>query len=309
MNSAFLLAAGLGTRLRPLTELRPKALLPVCGVPMLDFALAQVRAHGHRGVLVNAHHLWQQVAEWAYQHEVQVQVELPEILGTGGGLRAALGPGSGGDGLADTVVVVNADILSDVDLTALAAACPEDGAAMALRVLAPGERIGAVMADAQGRVVHIQNVVEGDGGQPGTHFTGVHAMTRSAIGEIPDDGFQCVVRSAYRDLVPRRRVGAWRHGGLWIDVGTPASYLRANLEVLGGRVSVPLDPWTRGERGPGGSWVGPGAVIEGQVERCVIGAGAVVPGGVRLVDTVVWDGVVIPGSLAEEREQGGIKSA
>ena len=137
----------------------------------------------------------------------------------------------------------------------------------------------------------------------------LNAINRAAIEEIPDGGFQCVVRSAYRCLVPRRMVGAWQHGGLWIDVGTPASYLRANLEVLGGRVSVPLDPWTRGARGPGGSWVGPGAVIEGQVERCVIGAGAVVPEGVWLVDTVVWDGVVVPGSLVEEREQGRIESA
>ncbi|KAA0231251.1 hypothetical protein EDM76_11015 [bacterium] len=65
MHTAFLLAAGLGTRLRPLTLERPKALLPVCGVPMLDYALALARAHGHASILVNAHYLWRQVAAWA----------------------------------------------------------------------------------------------------------------------------------------------------------------------------------------------------------------------------------------------------
>ena len=62
MHTAFLLAAGFGTRLRPLTLARPKPLLPVCGVPMLDYALAHVRAHGHNDVLVNAHYLWEQCA-------------------------------------------------------------------------------------------------------------------------------------------------------------------------------------------------------------------------------------------------------
>ena len=116
MHTAFLLAAGFGTRLRPLTLARPKPLLPVCGIPMLDFALAHVRDHGHTKVMVNAHYLWEQVAVWAERHGVTLQVELPIVLGTGGGLRAAL------DQLGDSVVIVNADILSDVDLTALVAA-------------------------------------------------------------------------------------------------------------------------------------------------------------------------------------------
>ena len=122
MHTAFLLAAGFGTRLRPLTLLRPKPLLPVCGIPMLDYALAHVRNHGHEKILVNAHYLWEQVAVWADRNGVTLQVELPIVLGTGGGLRAAL------DDLAESVVIVNADILSDVDLTALEQSMPRGGA-------------------------------------------------------------------------------------------------------------------------------------------------------------------------------------
>ena len=85
MHTAFLLAAGFGTRLRPLTLVRPKPLLPVCGIPMLDYALAHVRKHGHEHVIVNAHYLWQQVAAWADLNDVTLQVELPIVLGTGGG--------------------------------------------------------------------------------------------------------------------------------------------------------------------------------------------------------------------------------
>jgi len=293
MATAFLLAAGFGTRLRPLTEVIPKPMLPICGIPMLDYALAHVRAHGHEKVIVNAHHLWHDVSIWANDNDIPVLVEEPVILGTGGGLRAAL------DDLAECVVVVNADILSNVDLTALVAAVPENGAAMALRAHADADRIGPVEADESGSVVRITSVVPASGGVPGTHFTGVHAMSRSAIERIPDDGEQCVIRTAYKSLVPEGRVGSVVHDGEWIDVGTPQAYLAANLDVLRGAVTTPIDPWTRGKPGPGGSWMGLGSHVAGTVERCVLGPFSIVPDGAHLVDCVVWGGVVCPAERLE----------
>ena len=255
---------------------------------MLDYALAHVQAHGHTDVLVNAHYLWEQVAVWAEANGVALQVELPVILGTGGGLRAAL-PDQG-----PAVVIVNADILSDVDLTSLVDAVPEGGAAMALRPSPDATDIGPVEADESGRVVRITSVVPSDYGRPGTHFTGVHAMSRAAVGLIPDEGESCVVRTAYRELVPARRVGHTLHSGAWVDVGTPEAYLAANLAVLDGEVNTPIDPWTRGVRAPDGSWIGEGAEVEGRVQHSVIGHGARVPAGAHLTDCVVWDGVTVP---------------
>ena len=288
MNTAFLLAAGFGTRLRPLTLARPKPLLPVCGIPMLDYALAHVRAHGHEHVLVNAHYLWQQVATWAERNGVALQVELPDVLGTGGGLRAAL------DQLGDSVVIVNADILSDVDLTALQQVLPANGASMALRRAPDAEQIGPVEADVSGRVVRITSVVPSDSGVPGTHFTGVHIMSRGAVSMIPEVGEQCVIRTAYKEMVPAGLVANTVHTGSWVDVGKPRAYLDANLAVLDGLVSTPIDPWVRGERGPGNSWLGQNAQIHGQVEHSVIGDGAVVSENTSLQDCVVWDGVTVP---------------
>lgn len=288
MHDTFLLAAGLGTRLRPLTNLRPKALLPVGGVPMLDHALAHCRAHGLGSAIVNAHHLWEQVAEWAMRNQVEVQVEWPEILGTGGGLRAAL------DRLDERVVVVNADVLSDVDLAALRAAVPDGGAAMALRPSPDAAQIGSVEADSSGRVVRVARVVEGEGGLPGTHFTGVHAMSREAIARVPPGGFACVVRTAYKALIPEGKIASIRHTGAWFDVGSPSAYLEANLAAIAGAIPTPVDPWTRGERGPEGSWLGPGAVVRGSISGSVIGDRAVVPADARLEGCVVWDGAVVP---------------
>ena len=90
MYDAFILAAGFGTRLRPLTDELPKPLVPVCGVPMLAYALAQCAHFGIKSVVVNAHWKAEQLVSWSGLREgcqVSISEELPEILGTGGGLH------------------------------------------------------------------------------------------------------------------------------------------------------------------------------------------------------------------------------
>ncbi len=315
---AFLLAAGFGTRLRPLTLHRPKPLVPVCGLPMLDYALALVTRHGLGGAVVNAHWLPGHVEAWAEKQAVplHVSVEAPVILGTGGGLRKAL------PHLDERFVVVNGDILCDVDLTGLLEAVPAGGAAMALRVLGEGERYGVVASDG----AHVTDLVKLATCEPrgaedqSTHFTGVHAMSREALLRVPAEGEACVVRTAYTSLVAERLVAARRHSGTWFDVGTPGAWLRANLEALRGTLSLPVDPWDhvgwgvdasgteRGDaaavktvRPAGAAWIGAGAVIEdGAVlgPDVVIGAGAVVRSGARLTRAVVWDGVEVSGDTS-----------
>lgn len=306
--TAFVLAAGLGTRLRPLTEHRPKALVPVGGAPMLDWALAHLRRHGHDRVVVNAHHHAAALVAWGRDRGVEVSVER-EILGTGGGLRHAR------PHLAERFVVVNADVLSDVDLGALLARVPAGGAAMALRAHGDAARsYGVVAADASGHVVRLVDVARAEAQGPiaaDTHFTGLHALDRAALDLVPD-GFSCIVRTAYRALVPQRRVAALRHEGTWIDVGDPAAYLAANLAVLGTRVPLPRDPregaaWARTARGEvgvrpvgveveGAVWMGPDVRLGRNVHLrdVVLGEGARVAADARLARCVVWDGVAVP---------------
>lgn len=321
MHQAFILAAGLGTRLRPLTHHRPKPLVPVCGVPLLSYALALCARHGLTEVVVNAHWLAEQVEAWAGHRDgctVSVSVEAPDILGTGGGLRKVAGQ------LGQRFAVLNGDVLHDVDLTALLAAIPEGGGALALRPDAQeAPRYGVVAADEADTVVELVHLARAEARgavRRDTHFTGIHALDRAALDRVPD-GFACVVRTAYAELVPERRVAGLRYAGPWLDAGDPAAYLDANLAVLYGRVRLALDPleragWTRtasgAERGDralvsgvdvrGAAWVGPGARIgAGAVlEDVVVGARAEVPAGVRLRRAVVWDGArILEGALTD----------
>lgn len=210
--TAFLLAAGLGTRLRPLTYTTPKPLLPVAGRPMLDHVLDHVRRFGHDEVVVNAYWLPDQIVAWAQDKPgVTVVVEAPHILGTGGGLRNARHL------LAERFVIVNGDILSDVDLGALWDEPAE--AVMAVRRQAAPVHTGIAWQD--GVVTGIGNVV--GAGDPAFHFTGVHVLERHLLELVPE-GEACIIRTVYKALVPDGRVRARLHEGAWNDIGTLAEY-------------------------------------------------------------------------------------
>jgi mannose-1-phosphate guanylyltransferase len=190
---------------------------------MLDHVLDHVRAHGHDEVVVNAFWLADAIVDWARgKPGVTVIVEAPAVLGTGGGLRNARHL------LADRFVVVNGDILADVDLTAVMNAPAP--AVMALRPQARPD-ITPVALDAAGVVRGIGGVVGAAhdasplarDADTGFHFTGVHALDRDVLERVPE-GEQCIVRTAYRALIPEGRVRGVVHHGEWTDIGTLAEY-------------------------------------------------------------------------------------
>ncbi|MEC7242737.1 MAG: NDP-sugar synthase [Myxococcota bacterium] len=332
---AFLLAAGFGTRMRPLTEHRPKPLVPVCGKPIADYSLALLRKHGFHSAVVNAHHLSEEIEEWADKHTMPLRllVEKPEILGTGGGLRNAL------THLDENVVVVNGDILSNVDLSALMSSVkslgPSAAGAMALRTQLAQESYGIVASDTGGCVVDLVGLAEANpvgAVDRSTHFTGIHALNREALELVPP-GKTCIVRSAYCTMVPQRQVAALPHRGLWVDVGNPANYLEANIQALRGAYDSPLDPlvgagWALSQGKEVGSadhvtlhksarvmspfWLGKNVHIESDTElgpNCIIGDHAVIRSGCKLKDCVVWDGVEVPSNTVLEHaivHDGGV---
>jgi mannose-1-phosphate guanylyltransferase len=279
---------------------------------MLDYAAALCQKHGIDAAVVNAHWLPEQVEAWAEAHAMDLKVsrELPDILGTGGGLKRAA------PWLDEGFVVVNGDILCDVDLAALLDALAKHDAlaAMALRVPDAGQSYGVVAADQDAIVVDLVGLgtAEPHGEvDRSTHFTGVHALRRSLLESLPQ-GESCIVRQGYAPRIADRVVASIRHSGTWFDVGTPQAYLQANLLAVSRELSLPLDPFAHASTEDysahtrGDVWIGPGAVLEPGCTvgpRAIIGAGAIVERGATVVDSVVWDGCRVP---AEASLKGAI---
>jgi hypothetical protein len=258
--AGVVLAAGAGRRLRPLSDLRPKALCPVGTVPLVDLALdrvAPLAGSGPDHLAVNAHFHADQLAGHC-SGRVHVQVERPVALGTAGALGALRGWIGG-----RAVLVTNADAYLPGGLGGLlAGAGPLPGRARPW----DGTRSRLLCAAVPG-AGDFPDV------RPGLRYVGAAVLPWAAVAgleAVPSGLYEVLWRhQAQRgelDLVTLEEVDA---GAVAVDCGTPADYLRANLHASGGR-----------------SVVGAGAVVEGELDRCVVWDGAWVGPGERLVEVV-----------------------
>lgn len=270
---AILLAAGYGTRLRPYTDVRPKPLFPVVNRPLLHILLDQLRECGCERILVNCHHLADQIiATLRLCPGVLVQQEA-EILGTGGGLRKAV------DRLFDApVLVMNGDLYHCIDLGRLAECHRQsgNGVTLALHDLPRFNTVG--MADDRVRTFRAA-------GGTRLAFTGIHLVEPEVIRMIPAGCFHHVI-DLYEELAKCDRVGACRvDGSFWRDMGTPEDYLHLHAELCsqggGADPRWVIDPSAR---------LGRGVSL---MEWGCIGAGAVIGAGACLRRTVVWEGAVL----------------
>lgn len=257
----MILAAGLGTRLRPLTDGCAKALVPVGDRPVLAHVADALRGFGR--IAVNAHHRVDEVEKAARALGLACSIEA-ELLGTAGGIaRARRSKLVSGD-----VLVWNADILGPFDVTALAAR--HRGLATLLVVRRPAGQ-GNVGIDASGRVVRLrEHSVREE--TAGGEFVGVHVVSKAL--DLPERG--CIVGDVYIPALARGDIHAEYTDVDFKDVGTLVGYRAANRAWL--------------VRGGVRAWVGEGAKVSCALEESIVGAGAEAFGEGALVRCVVWPG-------------------
>lgn len=235
-QAAYVLAAGLGTRLRPLTDKIPKCLVPIHGRPLLRYWLDLLSQHGVQRVLVNSHHLHPQLVEFARQNTAAVDLHLvyePVLLGSAGTLRENRGFVSDDEDF----FVVYADNLSDVDLSAMYAAHSLGGKAVTLglfRSRTPTQ-CGIVALNEQGTVIDFEEKPEHP--QSDLAFGGVLVGSRGLMDAIPRRT-PCDVG---REVLPRLvgQMAGWEMGSYLRDIGTPESYALAQEEYAALHVGRP----------------------------------------------------------------------
>lgn len=246
---AVVLCAGLGTRLRPLTDWRAKPAMPVGNEPLVGVILRRLAAAGITDAIVNLHHLPHTVtreigdgSQWGLH--VRYSWEQPEILGSAGGPRHALSLVD-----AETVLVVNGDSLSDVPLRTLWDAHVDAGASVTLGLMphpAPGAYGGVTLGDVVPAAVPrapaarwlASRVVTGftprTSAVPSVHYPGIQLIQRDVLEPLPDNVPAQSVGELYPRMLretPGAIVGVVFESG-WLDVGTIDDY-RATSRALG----------------------------------------------------------------------------
>ena len=311
---AVVLVGGFGTRLRPLTSSTPKQMLPVVDRPMIEWVLAALARHGIDDAVLSLGYKPDAFAA-AYPDGVCAGVRIhyavePEPLDTAGAVRfAALDAG-----IDERFVVVNGDVLTDVDLTALVAAHVASGAegTIALHRVEDPSAFGVVPTEADGRVIAFVEKPPRDEAPTDLINAGTYVLEPSALDRIDAGRRVSIEREVFPAMVADGSLYA-RHDGdvYWIDTGTPQQYLTAMLDIVDGRRSGLTPPPAVHPDAA----VAPDAVVDGAVVMAgaTVGAGAsvrrsaVLPGAQVAAGAVVEASVVGPNAIvgADARVVGG----
>ena len=317
---AVVLVGGEGTRLRPLTLTAPKQMLPVAEVAMIERVLTHLAAHHVDGVTLSmgyrpdaflAAFPEDRCAGVALDYAVE-----PVALDTAGAIRFAARHAA----MDDTFLVVNGDVLSDVDVTALVAFHRAAGGqgTLALTPMEDPSSFGVVPTDVDGRVLDFLEKPAPGEAPTNQVNAGFYVLEPDVVDRIPDGRRVNIERETFPVLAAEGSLYAVASGAYWTDTGTPALYLRANLDLVNGaRDEVPAagarrsgdGGWVLGrpvlDAGVGdGSLVGDAAFVGrgSSVCRSVVGAGCRVEGGrvdgsVLLPGAVIRAGAVVEGSI------------
>ena len=269
MTAVMLLGAGHGTRLRPLTDECPKALVPIGDRPVIAHQIECLRAMlGEPAIIVNAHHLAGKLLTFldTYDPSVRVIVE-STLLGTAGGLHGALkyldrGP----------LLVANVDVISTVNYREILDIVTEQSMVLAVAPQPTGR--GTVGLDNLGRIVRLRSEVFGVE-FAGGDYLGVAAIGSDLLPRLPDRG--CLVEDFMLPLLRTgATIGSYVERTRWLDIGTVSTYALANFDWLREKSE---DVWTASE-----------TKISGRIDlqNAIVGRGAQVDGQGLLERVIIW---------------------
>lgn len=282
---AVVLVGGFGTRLRPLTLTTPKQMLPVIDRPMLEHVIGGLGRHGvdevtlslgYKDDIFRAAYPDAECAGVAMRYAVE-----PEPLDTAGAVKFA----AEAAGIDETFIVVNGDVFTDLDVSAVWARHHEVGAegTIALTPVDDPSRYGVVPTEPDGRVLGFVEKPPRDEAPTNWINAGTYVLEPTVLGRIASGRKVSIERETFPSMVEDGGLWAVQSDAYWVDAGTPLTYLQIQLDLLDG---------VRGE--PTGG-ISPSATIAdgATVERSVIMAGASVASGAVVRNAVICAGAAV----------------
>jgi NDP-sugar pyrophosphorylase family protein len=251
---AMILAAGLGTRLRPLTDDRPKALVTLAGRTLLEIALSRLRSFGVSEVIINAHHHAEMIADYLKAHDnfgmrIEVSCEV-ELLDTGGGLKKAAHFFSGSQ--REPFILHNVDVLSTIDLVCMVRFHMEQHSLATLAVQQRktsryllfdeqdklcGRRVGrATKAESPKAESGQDQLVRPKQQMQALAFSGIHVISPQIFAKMEEEGAFSII-DAYLHLAAQgEKIIAFRADEYyWRDLGRPENLLQAAQDIGNGK--------------------------------------------------------------------------
>ena len=224
---ALVLAAGFGTRLRPLTNIYPKPLCPFFGIPFLDLSFYRIREQV-RDIAVNTHYLSQKIEKFIDSHPLQDRISVfkeEKIRGTGGALFPIK------DWLGDEdLLIYNADIISDIDINSLIKQHQRLNP-VATMVMLPTHLEGKTP------VYTKEDLILSFGDKPKEYtgkftFSGIHVVSNRLVKAIPGDVPWSII-DTYRQFIKEKHpIHYMCHDGFWADLGTPKSLWESHIDII-----------------------------------------------------------------------------
>ena len=303
---AMVLAAGLGTRLRPLTNEITKPMVPVLDRPVMAHILDLLEHHGFEEVIANLHYFPESIKRY-FGERLSYRFE-PELLGTAGGVRGCAD--FFGD---DSFVVISGDALTDVDLSAFAARHREAGgiATLAVKKVSDTREYGVVLHDRAGRITGFQEKPEPAEARSDLGNCGIYCLEPSVFDYFPDTPFVDWANDVFPALLAREApFYVHRVEEYWNDIGSLAELRAGTFDAISGELRIEV----AGEEVAPGVTVGEGSdisvaeVIGGPVwigrdvtlgegvrltGPLAIGDGAAIGSGAALRDTIVFPGTEV----------------
>lgn len=292
---AMILAAGIGSRLHPLTRTLPKPLVPIVNRPVMEHIVELLAKHGFTEIIVNVHHLGDQIVRHfgdgskfgvsiAYSHE-------DRLWGDAGSVKRCEDFLKG-----DTFLVMGGDDLADIDLTRLIDTHRKKNAmaTIALSLVDDPAEYGIVTMNEEGRIIRFLEKPKGEVIFSNTANTGVYVFEPEVLDLIPRGIFYLFGKTFFPQMLEQRRpVFGYLTASYWMDVGNLAMYQRAHADALGERVQLRFPvPEVRKY-----VWIGSDTVIDPSAQvgyPVVIGNGCTIAAGAKVLEgSVLADGCAV----------------
>lgn len=309
---AMILAAGLGTRLRPLTNIIPKPMLPLAGRPCMEYTIRLLKKYGVTDIMVNIHYLPEKITDYfgsGLDFGVNINYSLEkELLGTAGGLKKVQNFFQ-----SSPVLIISGDGLTDINLSDFFEFHKKSKAiaTLALKKVGDPQQYGVVKLKENAEIAVFQEKPKREEAISNFANTGIYLFQPEIFDHIPQNTFYDFGKQVFPELLEKGiPLAGFLMEGYWCDIGDLDIYREAHYDLLMGLVEAEIP----GKKGGKNTWVGkevnihPDVTLAGPLfigNHCVIkkgakiygpaaiGNGSILQEGAFIKRSILWDGVVV----------------